>query len=729
MQRNLLSILLAGIIFFSFFSSAQAEQTGSVVLVVTDRMSIYDINDELTGFNKIINEGAVGLLNNNTAGRITPENAYVTIGAGAHALGNNYGNMAFQRDIKLEDGLAADIYRQRTGITPPEDSIVHLGLARIMQLNSTLPRTIEVGALSRTLHQAGHKTAVFGNTDFDKDPGRLAVCIAMDNNGIVDYGKIDHEILNIDHSFPGGKRTDYKTLWQEVSNALGKYQLIVVQLGDIERLYKQRNDMFSSVYQQYYQQELKNVDNFLQKLTTTMGKEDLLMVISPTPDQLQMDEKKMLTPVMMWSKGGQQQGLLISGTTKHPGIVMSTDIAATILSHHDISVDSTITGRAMYATPLDEDKVAFLQQKQDKLAITYLARTPLQQIYVLVQIIILGISLWMIFASRRKGTKFIKPAILFVVSVPLAYLLLPLLPNTSVILVSMGLLLLSLILAGIANVIGRDNFMIGFGFLAAVTAAVILVDTIIGQPLQKQAILSYDPMVGARFYGIGNEYMGILIGSTIMAVSLMVSRLNEKRRTLAIILTALIFTVTTFCLAAPNLGTNVGGTIAASVAFLTTFLLFLDIKFRPKTIIMVVGAVILLLLSFIAFDLSRPLSQQSHIGQTARLIIDGGWIEIFNIINRKLAMNLKLLRYTVWSRVLLASIVVLAILFYKPRGLMKSIYTEYPIIFKGFIGLVTGALVAFAFNDSGVVAAATTMIFGAPPLIYLVLNEQIRRGM
>jgi hypothetical protein len=235
-------------------------------------------------------------------------------------------------------------------------------------------------------------------------------------------------------------------------------------------------------------------------------------------------------------------------------------------------------------------------------------------------------------------------------------------------------------------------------------------------------------MVGARFYGIGNEYMGILIGSTIMAASLMVSRLNEKRK-LAIALTALIFIITTFCLAAPNLGTNVGGTIAASVAFLTTFLLFLNIKFRPKTIFIVACAVILLLLSFIAFDLSRPLHQQSHIGQTARLIINGGWIEIFNIVNRKLAMNMKLLRYTVWSRVLLASIMVLAILFYKPRGLMKSIYIEHPIIFKGFIGLVTGALVAFAFNDSGVVAAATTMIFGAPPLIYLVLNEQIKRGM
>ncbi|WP_238472867.1 hypothetical protein [Desulforamulus profundi] len=87
-------------------------------------------------------------------------------------------------------------------------------------------------------------------------------------------------------------------------------------------------------------------------------------------------------------------------------------------------------------------------------------------------------------------------------------------------------------------------------------------------------------------------------------------------------------------------------------------------------------------------------------------------------------MNMKLLRYTVWSRILLASLAVLALLFYRPRGVMENIRLKYPYLFKGFIGVVTGALVAFAFNDSGVVAAATTMIFGAPPLVYLVLSEQ-----
>ena len=230
-------------------------------------------------------------------------------------------------------------------------------------------------------------------------------------------------------------------------------------------------------------------------------------------------------------------------------------------------------------------------------------------------------------------------------------------------------------------------------------------------------------MVGARFYGIGNEYMGVLIGATIMFMALMIHN-YPKQRQIFIALSGLIFAVTVYCIAAPHLGTNVGGTIAASVAFLVTFFLFTGVKISFKIITMMILMVMAVVFSFIIFDLSRPLQYQSHIGQTARLILDGGLVEIWHIIVRKLEMNLTILQHTVWSKVWLISIIILALLFYYPRGLMKTIQHKYPDIFKGFIGVVVGALVAFVFNDSGVVAAATTMIFVAPPLIYLVLREQ-----
>jgi hypothetical protein len=86
-------------------------------------------------------------------------------------------------------------------------------------------------------------------------------------------------------------------------------------------------------------------------------------------------------------------------------------------------------------------------------------------------------------------------------------------------------------------------------------------------------------------------------------------------------------------------------------------------------------------------------------------------------------MNLRLLRYTIWSRVFLASLGGLILLFYRPTGRMQAFRKQYPYLFQGLVGIVVASVVALIFNDSGVVAAATVMVLGAPPLLYVFLDE------
>ncbi len=120
---------------------------------------------------------------------------------------------------------------------------------------------------------------------------------------------------------------------------------------------------------------------------------------------------------------------------------------------------------------------------------------------------------------------------------------------------------------------------------------------------------------------------------------------------------------------------------------------------------------------------------QSHIGRTASLILSGGVSEIINIISRKLAMNIKLIRYTIWSRIFLASLGCLALLFYRPSGVMELIRQKHPLLYKGLTGVLVGSILAFIFNDSGVVAAATAMIFAVYPMVYLIFEQiSIKEG-
>jgi len=94
------------------------------------------------------------------------------------------------------------------------------------------------------------------------------------------------------------------------------------------------------------------------------------------------------------------------------------------------------------------------------------------------------------------------------------------------------------------------------------------------------------------------------------------------------------------------------------------------------------------------------------------------------IITRKLAMNVKLIRYTVWSSVFLISIAALAFLFFRPAGIFTAIRNKYPALTSGCYGILVAAFAAQIFNDSGIVAAATMMIYGVAPVIFLILFEK-----
>jgi hypothetical protein len=234
--------------------------------------------------------------------------------------------------------------------------------------------------------------------------------------------------------------------------------------------------------------------------------------------------------------------------------------------------------------------------------------------------------------------------------------------------------------------------------------------------------MGYDPIVGARFYGIGNEYMGILIGSIIIGSTSLLTRFPRWRKFLIIFIGGL-YLITIYILAAPQLGTNVGGTIAATGAFLTTLILLSGRSLSIKNVILIILGVVAVLVAFMTYDLNRPSWLQSHIGRNTALVLHGGWPVVLDIIQRKSELNIKLVRYTIWSRIFLASLGSLVLLFYRPVGVMAAIRNKYPDLFRGFIGVTTASILALIFNDSGIVAAATTMVFGAPPMVYLVLKE------
>lgn len=207
-------------------------------------------------------------------------------------------------------------------------------------------------------------------------------------------------------------------------------------------------------------------------------------------------------------------------------------------------------------------------------------------------------------------------------------------------------------------------------YSSSILVLVLAVDIVLGQYLITNSILGYDSIIGAWYYGIGNEFVEIFIGATIIVVtSFFEIRKRESPFSLRIearsnLIVNLMFALVIIALGFPAFGANVGATI-------TAFSAFLHVIFKLKKIEMSVKAIFLILLltlSGIAIFLCIDyfvLEKKSHLAASVEQILLNGPQVVYQIIQRKIAAKLIIVRITVWSRVMIIALLILGILLYR----------------------------------------------------------------
>ena len=113
---------------------------------------------------------------------------------------------------------------------------------------------------------------------------------------------------------------------------------------------------------------------------------------------------------------------------------------------------------------------------------------------------------------------------------------------------------------------------------------------------------------------------------------------------------------------------------------------------------------------------------ESHLGVFAKQILQEGPSAIILTFTRKISMNLKLAKSTVWVNILLTGIFVIGIFIFRPSRHMRNISNKYNMIFKGFIASMVGCIITLLVNDSGIVAAATASIYILIPILIISIN-------
>jgi len=677
----LIMILLAG----------SASAAGNVRLVIMDGINLEHLqNDKYINFRFLIQHGALGLTNTNTAGGRSRENTALTLGSGSRALGPRAGEI-FEADEKLETGTAAEVHARCTGVFAPPGALVLPAIAAISEENAELLHTVRIGYLADSLKAGGITFAALVNGD-RKSNHREAAAIVADSQGIVPIGRVETALVRTP-ILPFGLQSDISAFVEAVKQHQN-IDLLIIDLGDTSRAQDYFHLTLEERREVFRHSALMQLDELLGELLLLHEPDDLLLVVGMQADRfLARDEGKLLAPILVYGEGFE--GLLTSATTRRRGVVANIDVTATVLKFFGLYQPEDIYGQPLTAIA-QSNSLAYLLQREKEMAAVYRTRSPLIKGFIAVTILVLGFSVAALLC-KWHNLALLKLMLLMVAATPLALLVLGAIPGSSWFLPAWIAITL-----GIALVLRRMEPTKAFALLGGITALLIVADAIFGAWLQQRSILGYDAIAGPRYYGIGNEYMGVLLGSSLLGLS---GVLNTNK-----VLAGLIFGAITLLLMLPGVGANFGGALAALAGFtvaVTGSKLVSNKKYRLAAALVFVAAILVL----VAVNIR---GNQSHVGRFfAAVAADPG--EFVQVVQRKLAMNWRLIRWSQWSKAFAALLAAALWLIFSQRRVMALRFgRDWPQV----RGAMAASLAALALNDSGVVAAATSLLYMTMPLLY-----------
>lgn len=726
LKKTLLVVMTACGLAMLSCPAAEGKPDRQVILIMADYLTLHDLLSEEAAFlQEAATRSTVGLMNTGTAhsSRTTPH-TQATISAGRPATGSSGNVLAFPASEKIEGETAGSLYTRYTGCTPQDTDVVIINWPQIQRANQNLrPPQPAPGLLGEKLQEAGMAAAVVGNSDTPAGTHRPAALLACDRHGIIPAGQVSQGITKPSAGFLSF-RTDYQALLQQTVAAMETAALVVIDTGDLYRLEATQHYGSEEVIRRERRAIIRDINNFYRALYESINPENTLLILaSTTPSPAQAQDKNYLVPIIM-TNSRLTPGLVYSNTTRRSGLITNTDLTATILSFLGIIPPAQVTGQPVSGVSFaGENPWHYLDRMNREMLFTYQNRPKIIKPYVACQIITIACAAPLFFYGRQF-ISYYRLVLALMVGVPAALLLVELFTHETLVVYTIILISLTAGLALAAFAPGPDKVIRPFILLSTGTAGLVTADLLAGSFLMKQSLLGYDPIAGARYYGIGNEYMGVLVGSSFMGFGVLFQQMPVPTGLLGSII---YFSLLTWLMFAADFGTNFGGTVALLTSSAYWFWRWQKETIKKRALLWLVLALAGLALMIIT-GLGLVQDRPSHIGRTVQLVQQGGLLELWYIMLRKLEMNLKLVRYTPWTNTFLAALLAVGILLFKPAGFMKRLFETRRPVYEAAIAILVGSITALVWNDSGIVAAATTMIFAVYPLLSLALSDIDAQG-
>jgi len=605
---------------------------------------------------------------------------------------------------------------------------------------------VSQGRMADALRRAGVRTALIGDADGDDTGSYRPALLFLPVPDVVSDGAV------ADPTAPGGKRMDFAKLWAATQAAFQSCDLVVVHFGDFARAEREnrRGFLLPAAYRKHRRRALTALDRYLG--LALAGHRGPLFLVVPTPPLLESGSWEQLTPLLRANlpedlrrvPARRNSMTLGSDTTQIKGLIAARDLAPSVLNALSVPQPLQMTGASIKllayvngeATTPDSGNIAVLvSRRMDRLTrLNQQAQNPIFWTVGLGAAVIVFGSLGLYLTGRmvdRVG-RVARYGLRAVSAWPLALLLAPLAdPHTAWAYVA--------VFAGLTGLLA---LLPSPPLICALTALVIVGDGLTGTTLISNSALSEYALSGIRFYGIGNEYMGVLIGGALLACvagtgksgtgtlgtgtgsagllssesasgtednprRLILSRVatfTSSRPALPVPVIVLWLALAVFVLSFPAFGAKAGGAVTATATFVVAWrrLRGESVNWKHLAGSIIAGFALVFVWAFLSHALHL---RRTHLETAADALGQGRFGYIVGVSLRKIGLAARVALHPGTLLGLLA----FGMLWLAARRFLWRAIAAYLARHRRFDAVwgagLWGCLVAVLFNDSGIVAA------------------------
>ncbi len=394
--------------------------------------------------------------------------------------------------------------------------------------------------------------------------------------------------------------------------------------------------------------------------------------------------------------GSGFDGDLTSDSTRTDGLVLSTDIAPTILDRLGVPIPDEMTGSVIRAE--GEPDVAEVAELADRLE-----NPPSRDVVVLLPLTawLVAAALAAVVAGGAAARVALRLLCLAVVWAPFVLLVIAAVDAGE------AAAALAVGLGAPALAVATDALVRGYPGLAvacAVTVGAYAIDVVAGSPYSSVSVLGPNPAHGIRFFGIGNELEAILTTLTLVgAGSWLAGRPSLERRAAASWFVA-IAVIAAAAFAPGRFGADVGAAIVLAAGAATAASLSLGLSVR-RTILAVIAAGVVGVLALVAVD---ELFGGAHFSRS--VLGAGEATDVADVFERRLDLMVHTFTHPVYPELLVLTGLVLIVGLVRSAAILGWFGDRWPVR-NGYVGAVVGVLIGTIANDSGSVLLVIGTIY------------------